>query len=73
MANLTNCSENEIAAIEFALRPQANLTELGSVNDSKITEGGLGDLFVCKVKRRREEMLWNGYPSGGRLSPELSE
>jgi len=39
VVNLIKCSENEMAAIEFALRHKANLTELGLINDSKITGG----------------------------------
>jgi len=38
LASLKNYSENEIAAIELALRHKANLTESGSIKDSKITE-----------------------------------
>lgn len=39
IANLSNCSEDEIKAIELALRHKADLSELGSLKEAKIKEG----------------------------------
>lgn len=39
IANLSNCSENELKAIELALRHKADLSDLGSLKEAKIKEG----------------------------------
>lgn len=39
IANLKNCSEEEIAAIELALKHKGNLAELGAVEEVELTQG----------------------------------
>lgn len=39
IANLTHCPEEEIAAIELALKHKGNLAVLGSLDDISLTEG----------------------------------
>jgi transposase len=47
IANLTNCSEQEIAAIELALRHKGNLTDLEFQNNPTIKEGlSVGGVWV---------------------------
>jgi transposase len=47
VANLTNCSPQEIDAIELALKHKGNLSEIGSQSNSTMTEGlSVGGVWV---------------------------
>lgn len=47
VANLTNCSPQEIAAIELAMKHKGNLTELTSLNKPSMTEGlSIGGVWI---------------------------
>jgi len=54
IANLTNCSEQEIAAIELALRHKGNLTDPGFQNNPTIKEGlSVGGVWVIYEMAQR--------------------
>jgi Transposase DDE domain len=54
VANLTNCSPQEIAAIELALKHKGNLTELGSNENPTMTEGlSVGGVWVVYQMAKR--------------------
>jgi transposase len=54
IANLTHCPEEEITAIELALKHKGNLAVLGSLDDISLTEGpSVGAVWtVAEVARR---------------------
>jgi transposase len=54
VANLTNCSKQEIAAIELALRHKGNLADLGLQNSPTIKEGlSIGGVWVVYEMAQR--------------------
>lgn len=54
VANLTNCSEQEIAAIELALKHKGNLTDLSLQNNPTIKEGlSIGGVWVVYEMAQR--------------------
>jgi transposase len=54
VANLTNCPEQEIAAIELALRHKGNLTDLALQNNPIIKEGlSIGGVWVVHEMAQR--------------------
>lgn len=54
VANLTNCSPDEIAAIELALKHKGNLVEIGSQQEPIMTEGlSIGGVWVVYQMAKR--------------------
>ena len=54
IANLSHCSEEEIAAIKLALRHKDNLAQLGSIKDVTMQQGArIGAVFCLKVVAER--------------------
>ena len=47
LANLSHCTEEEIAAIKLALKHKSNLAELGTIEDVKTKQGmRIGAVFT---------------------------
>ena len=54
IANLSQCSEEEIAAIKLALRHKNNLAQIGSITDVNLQQGSrLGAVFCLKIVAER--------------------
>jgi len=54
IANLSRCSEEEIAAIKLALRHKNNLAQIGSITDVNLQQGSrLGAVFCLKIVAER--------------------
>jgi transposase len=70
LANLSHCTEEEIAAIKLALKHKSNLAELGTIEDVKTKQGmRIGAVFTLNALAERiglPKVL--GYHREGRLA-----
>jgi len=70
IANLSNCSEEEIAAIKLALKHKKNLLKLGSIEEIKTTQGmRIGAVcFLKEIAKRIGLVRVFGNDQNGRLA-----
>lgn len=70
IANLSNCSEEEIAAIKLALKHKKNLSKLGSVEEIKTTQGmRMGAVcFLKEIAKRIGLVRALGKDQDGKLA-----
>jgi transposase len=58
LANLSQCSEEEIAAIKLALKYKGNLTDLGNIQEMKTRQGmRIGAVYCLKTLAERSGLL----------------
>jgi len=70
IANLSHCSEEEIAAIKLALKHKSDLAQLGSLKDISLQQGSrIGAVFSLQVVAERLGLVKAlGYQRAGKLA-----